>query len=49
MKLPRSYDVVDIAPATGQEAPVFPAAKWYADAIFGHYAVSSLSGGIRTI
>jgi len=42
MKLPRSYDVVDIAPATGQEAPVIPAAKWYADAIFGHYVLSSL-------
>ena len=47
MKLPRSYDVVDIAPATGQEARVFPAAKWYADAIFG--SVSSLSGVIHTI
>jgi len=40
---------VDIAPATGKEAPVFPAAKWDSDAIFGHYIVSSLSGVIHTI
>jgi hypothetical protein len=36
---------MDIAPAACEEAPVFPATKWYADAIYGHYVLSSLHEG----
>jgi hypothetical protein len=35
------HDVMDIASATGEEAPIFTAAKWYPDPIFGHCDVSS--------
>jgi hypothetical protein len=55
MELLRSYDVMDIAPATGEEAPVFPAAKRYPDPIFGHRDLSSepvnvsLGSGISTV
>ena len=36
MKLVRQHNVMDIAPATGEEAPIFASAKWYPDPIFGH-------------
>src|SRR5271167_1055310 len=41
MKLLRSHDVMDIAPATGEEAAIFPATKRYPDPIFGHCDLSS--------
>src|SRR5690242_18084664 len=41
MKLLRSHDVMDIAPTTGEEAPIFAAAKRYPDPIFGHCGLSS--------
>jgi hypothetical protein len=41
MKLPRSDDVMDIAPATGEKAPIFPAPERYPDSIFSHCALSS--------
>jgi hypothetical protein len=34
MKLPRANDVVDIAPAAGQETPVFAAANRHPDSVF---------------
>jgi hypothetical protein len=41
MKLVRSHDVMDIASATGKEAPIFPTAKRYPDPICGHRELSS--------
>src|SRR5208282_6125907 len=51
VKLLRSHDVMDIAPATGEEAPIFPAAKRYPDPIFGHCDLSSspASAGAYTV
>jgi len=41
MKLVRLHDVMDIASATGKEAPIFPTAKRYPDPICGHRELSS--------
>jgi hypothetical protein len=41
MKLPGSDDVMDVVPATGEKAPIFPAAERYPDSIFSHCAFSS--------
>lgn len=40
-KLLRSHDIMDIETATGEEAPIFPAAKRYPDPILGHCDLSS--------
>jgi hypothetical protein len=40
MKLPRQHDVMDITPATGEEAPIFAATKRHPDPIFGHCGLS---------
>jgi hypothetical protein len=41
MKLLGSRDVMDIAAATGEEAPIFPAPKRYPNPIYGHCDLSS--------
>ena len=40
MKLLWSHDVMDIPPATGEEAPIFPTAKRHPDSICGHCDLS---------
>jgi hypothetical protein len=40
MQLLRQHNIMDIAPATGEEAPIFPAPKRYPNPIFGHCNLS---------
>ena len=41
VELLRPHDIMDIASATGEETPIFTAAKRYPNPIFGHCDVSS--------
>jgi hypothetical protein len=41
MKLLRSYDVVDIAPAAREEAQIFAAPQRCPNPVFGHFGLSS--------